>query len=227
MRLPRNDLDEPDANRTVRIAPERLAGWLARFEDSHGEVTAAALGADVMLTSPDGAQARMIEQWSDDPLPSEQPLDAFLSRQLRTRTFGLLLARRGAHGIGIAQGEQLLVHRIDTHYVQGRTKAGGWSQQRYARRRANQTTAAWESAARDAAELLLPHAAELEALICGGDKPLISAILAEPDLAPLAALRTIQGLPGLAEPRLVVLQKAAAMAREVPIELNAQAGVRS
>jgi hypothetical protein len=67
--------------------------------------------------------------------------------------------------------------------VQGTTKAGGWSQQRYARRRANQAAAAFADAA-DAAVRVLGDA-HIEALACGGDRPAVKAVLADPRLATL------------------------------------------
>jgi len=40
--------------------------------------------------------------------------------------------------IGVASGDRLTAHKVGTRYVQSRTAAGGWSQQRFARRRTNQ-----------------------------------------------------------------------------------------
>ncbi|HET6209981.1 MAG TPA: acVLRF1 family peptidyl-tRNA hydrolase, partial [Jatrophihabitans sp.] len=90
-------------------------------------------------------------------------------------------------------------------YVQGTTKAGGWSQQRFARRRDNQARAAFAEAAEVAARVLLPEAAALQALICGGDKAAVASTLTDPRLAPLLPLRTAPFLP-VPDPRLRVLQ---------------------
>ena len=51
---------------------------------------------------------------------------------------GLVLVRRGGYAVGVAAGERLTASKVGTRYVQSRTAAGGWSQQRYARRRVNQ-----------------------------------------------------------------------------------------
>ncbi|MGL5852830.1 MAG: Vms1/Ankzf1 family peptidyl-tRNA hydrolase, partial [Phycicoccus sp.] len=51
---------------------------------------------------------------------------------------GLVLVRRGGYAVGVAAGGRLATHKVGTRYVQSRTAAGGWSQQRFARRRANQ-----------------------------------------------------------------------------------------
>jgi hypothetical protein len=73
--------------------------------------------------------------------------------------------------------------------VQGRTAAGGWSQQRFARRRAHQTDAVVTAAADTAARVLLPHASSLAALFPGGDRGLADEVLADARLRPLLPLR--------------------------------------
>ena len=74
------------------------------------------------------------------------------------------LGRRG-HGTDV-----VLSSSTDRAYLQGRTAAGGWSQQRFARRRDNQRTASYESAAATAARMLVPSAASLRGLVLGGDR---------------------------------------------------------
>jgi hypothetical protein len=107
---------------------------------------------------------------------------------------------------------------VDSRYVQGRTAAGGWSQQRFARRRENQARAAAGDAADLVARLLLPRAAELAALVAGGDRRAVDAVLADPRLAPVAALRVERFLE-VPEPKLAVLEAAVRQARSVRIRL--------
>ncbi|WP_309234047.1 acVLRF1 family peptidyl-tRNA hydrolase [Micromonospora sp. ATA51] len=137
-------------------------------------------------------------------------------RGRRARRLGLLLARKGAAAVGVAVGEELVVSKVDTRYVQGRTAAGGWSQQRFARRRDNQAKAALADAVELAVRLLLPEAAILSALVCGGDRRAVDIVLAERRLAPLAALRA-ERLLDVPEPRHAVLVGAIAAARAVRI----------
>jgi hypothetical protein len=132
---------------------------------------------------------------------------------------GLLLARRGAVAVGVADGGDLVVSKVETHYVQGRTAAGGWSQQRFARRRDNQARAAAADGAGIAARVLLPEVPTLAALVCGGDRAQVDAILADPRLAPLAALRAGR-LLDVPEPRHAVLVAAVAQARAVRIRVR-------
>ncbi len=146
-------------------------------------------------------------------------LDAFVSAVTAPRRIGLLLARKGAVAVGIAEGERLPVHKVDTRYVQGRTAAGGWSQQRFARRRENQAKAASAEAADLAVRLLLPEVDRLDAVVAGGDRRAVDTVLADRRLAPLAALRADR-LLDVSEPRYAVLVAAVAAARAVHVRVR-------
>jgi hypothetical protein len=127
-----------------------------------------------------------------------------------------LLARKGAVAVGIADGTELVASKVDRHYVQGRTAAGGWSQQRFARRRDNQAKAAASDGAGIVGRLLLGEVRTLAALVTGGDRTAIDAILSVPQLAPVAALRADR-LLDVPEPRHAVLVSAIAGARAVSV----------
>ena len=140
-----------------------------------------------------------------------------LIRQAQTpRTLGLLLARKGAVAVGIAEGPELVTSKVETHYVQGRTAAGGWSQQRFARRRDNQAKAAAADGAGIVGRLLLPRVRDMTALVTGGDRVAVEAVLAAPALAPVAKLRAERFLD-VPEPRHAVLVSAIAGARAVSV----------
>ncbi len=98
----------------------------------------------------------------------------------------MLLVRRGGWAAAVVAGGTVLDRATGGGYVQGRTKAGGWSQQRYARRRGHQTQQVWDRAADGAAGVLLPHREALEALVTGGDRSGVTAVLEDPRLAGLA-----------------------------------------
>ncbi len=193
----------------VDVAPERVGRWLENFATRHGAyreeglTVIAADGAEATLHAPPGA--------------GEPATVAELIRvALEPRRLGLLLARKGAVAAGIADGTVLISSKVDTHYVQGRTAAGGWSQQRFARRRDNQAKAATADSAGIAGRVLLPEVRTLAALVTGGDRAAVDAILAERTLAPIAALRAGR-LLDVPEPRHAVLVDAIAMARAVPV----------
>ena len=193
----------------VDVAPERLPRWLANFASRHGPYREEGL----TLTAADGATA----QWVPPPGVAEVATLAELIREAQApRRLGLLLARKGAVAVGIADGAKLLTSKVDTHYVQGRTAAGGWSQQRFARRRDNQAKAAAADGAGIVVRLLLPEVRSLRALVTGGDRAAVDAILAVPQLAPVAALRHDR-LLDVPEPRHAVLVSAVAGARAVAV----------
>jgi hypothetical protein len=193
----------------VDVAPERLPRWLENFERRHGAYREEGL----TLIAEDGTSAR----WSTPPgVPEVGTLAELIRRAQEPRRLGLLLARKGAVAVGVVEGAELVSSKVDTHYVQGRTAAGGWSQQRFARRRDNQAKAAAADGAGIVSRLLLPQVRTLAALVTGGDRAAIDAILAAPQLAPLAALRAERVLD-VPEPRHAVLVSAVAGARAVPV----------
>jgi hypothetical protein len=195
--------------RWIDVAPERLARWLENFAARHGDVTADGL----TVSAEDGATARF------EPPPGAAPvrhLDDLVRTAGEPRRLGLLLARKGAVAVGIADGADLAVSKVDTHYVQGRTAAGGWSQQRFARRRDNQAKAAAADGAAIAGRLLVPEVRSLQAIVAGGDRSAVDAILSAPALEPVAALRASRFLD-VPEPRQAVLVAAIAQARAVHI----------
>ncbi|HWS32785.1 MAG TPA: acVLRF1 family peptidyl-tRNA hydrolase [Actinoplanes sp.] len=200
----------------VDVAPERLPRWLENFGRRHGTYNEEGL----TLIASDGATAELRLPAGAGPVASVNEL---ISVAREPRRLGLLLARKGAVAVGIADGEKLVASKVDTHYVQGRTAAGGWSQQRFARRRDNQARAAASDGAGIVARILLPEVRSLTALVTGGDRSAVDAILAAPPLAALAGLRTGRMLE-VPEPRHAVLVSAVAAARAVPILIHEPAG---
>lgn len=212
------------AERTVRVAPERLERWLAGFAVRHGALTPTTSDDTLVLTAEDGARAEVELLWG--PLPGiGDPREEAVAAFLHPRRIGVLLARRKAHAVGIFEGPVLLVGHAGSHYVQGRTKAGGWSQQRYARRREHQAERSFAKASADVERLLLPQAASLEAVVFGGDGAAIAAVLADERFAPLRQDALRRGLPVFAvpDPNARILAGFAEVFRAVPIRLNDKA----
>lgn len=188
----------------------RLPKWLDNFADRHGGLQTRLTPDDVspeqvVVSAADGSTV-----WIGVPfrpwLPTaSRPLTSLQLHLNQPRRIGVLLVRRGGYAAGVFDGTTLVSSKVGSGYVQGTTKAGGWSQQRYARRRANQARHAFAEAAEVAVRILLPEAGRLAALICGGDKAAVEAALSDPRLAPLAPLRTPPFL-AVGDPRLRVLQ---------------------
>ncbi|WBB80150.1 acVLRF1 family peptidyl-tRNA hydrolase [Micromonospora sp. WMMD882] len=199
--------------RWVEVDPPRVARWVDGFADRHGPPTTTAQPYGLLLTAPDGGTA---ELHTPPGVPPTADVPAFVAAASAPRRIGLLLARKGAVALGVADGAKLVTHKADTRYVQGRTAAGGWSQQRFARRRDNQAKAALGEAADLAVRLLLPEAATLTTLVCGGDRRAVDTVLADRRLAPLAELRA-ERLLDVPEPRHAVLLAAIPAAYAVHI----------
>ncbi|MBE7189706.1 MAG: hypothetical protein INR67_15565 [Jatrophihabitans endophyticus] len=204
--------------REVTVATARLERWIRGFFERHGferhggerhagerrggDVAGAADARTVLLTGDDGARA-----WIDVPFPPLAAGADLVAHATAPRTVGVLLVRRGGHAAGVFEGASLVASKVGSSYVQGTTKAGGWSQQRYARRRANQANAAFADAADDAARVLVGpglHGRELAGLVTGGDRPAVQAVLDDRRLAALKPLVTGPWLQ-VKDPKLRVL----------------------
>jgi Actinobacteria/chloroflexi VLRF1 release factor len=201
--------------RWVDVAPERLTRWIDGFGARHGSVAHTVADGVLRLRAVDLAEAEIL------PPPGARladDLDGFVAMAGAPRRIGLLLARKSAYAVGIAAGADLVASKVGSSYVQSRTAAGGWSQQRFARRRANQAKAAAGDASDTVARLLLPEAGALATVVAGGDRRTVDAILADRRLELVTAL-VDQRFLDVPEPRLAVLRDAVAAARAVRIRV--------
>ena len=203
----------PGGGRRLGVAPERLGRWLDGVAERHGAFADVLTDDDgtVRLTCADTTTVVLRAPFGWTP---EQPvLAGFTAAARADRTAAVLLVRRGRWAVGVFSGERLVVSKVDARQVQGRTAAGGWSQQRFARRRGHQTDAVVTHAADTAARVLLPHLADVVALFTGGDRGLVDEVLADRRLAGLAALRR--------EPHLDVGEPTKAVLLQTPAQLRA------
>jgi len=195
--------------------------WVNGFAERHGELTWAPTEGSVALSAADGATA-VLEPFvpgSSIVTPGDSVLtglDRLADWADPPARLGLILVRRGGYAVGMGQGSKLLAHKVGTRYVQSRTAAGGWSQQRFARRRANQADGLVVSVIDHTMRTVLPS--PCDGLVVGGDKALVRDVLADPRLSRLAKLprRELFDLP---DPKLVVLERALKRARAVRILL--------
>jgi len=194
----------PSGPRHVTVGAQRLSKWIDGFADRHGAIEVNVTETAVTITGADGDRATITVPFPPFTPDSARPLTSFLVHVRRERRIGVLLVRRGGYAAGVFQGSRLVSSKVGSAYVQGATKAGGWSQQRFARRRANQAAAAFGEAADVAARVLLPEVAELDAVVCGGDRDAVRSVLADRRLTPLAAKVTDPWL-AIPDPRHKVL----------------------
>jgi hypothetical protein len=174
--------------RWVLVPPQRLERWLDGFEARHGPVRCEADAQRVSFAAPDGARAECEVPFA--PLSVDAPSRScgLVAHACRDRVVGVLLVRLGGHAAGVFEGPRLVASKVGSRPVHGRSAAGGWSQQRFARRRENQAKVAIDAAAAVAAGILLPVAQRLDAVVAGGDRRAVDAVLADERLLPLRAL---------------------------------------
>jgi hypothetical protein len=194
--------------RTVLVPPARVPRWLENFGTRHGAVELAVSGGCLRAAAADGAAASL-------RLPFGRRYDGpgaaadFVEAMTPPSDWGVLLVRKGGFAVARLADGAVVASKVGQRHVQGRTKAGGQSQQRFARRRANQARTAYEAAADHAARVLAPAGGgrHLAALVCGGDRGAVEEVLADPRLAGLPQLRVDPWLP-VPDPRRAVLEQA-------------------
>ncbi|HEX6492103.1 MAG TPA: acVLRF1 family peptidyl-tRNA hydrolase [Candidatus Dormibacteraeota bacterium] len=204
--------------RWVSVDPERLAAWLDGFAARHGTLEWSAGPERVEVRAADGALAAC-----EVPLPPlavdpAAPFGGLLAHALAERTVGVLLVRLGGFAAGVFTASRLVASRTGSRPVHGRAAAGGWSQQRFARRREGQARVALEAAVEAASAVLVPAAASLHTVVTGGDRRAVDGVLADPRLAPLRPLLSAR-LLDVPDPRRRVLEDTPRLFRAVSIRV--------
>ena len=156
----------------------------------------------VTLTAADGAVLDC-----DPPFPplAGKGIEGLLDHVRRERVVGVLLVRLGGHASGVFAGRRLVDSKVGSRLVHGRHRKGGSSARRFERRRADQVRLALEQAADTAARILLPHRADLDALVLGGDRRALAEVLEDVRLRPLRHL-VAEPVLDVPDPRLDVLK---------------------
>jgi hypothetical protein len=126
--------------------------------------------------------------------------------------WGLILVRKGGFAIGRVSGEKIVDSKVGQRHVQGRTKAGGWSQQRFARRRENQAEIAYEAAAGHAQRIL----SGCPVVVTGGDHNGVDRVI---ELCGMGGC-LVAHLPDVGEPRRGVFEEAVVDARSVRMSVT-------
>ena len=188
---------------TVLVPAGRVVRWFENFESRHGATTYDVVGGVLHARAEDGSEAGASlpfdRLWSGPPDPAD--FSAVIEPPAH---WGVLLVRKGGFAIARLAADRIVESKVGQRHVQGRTKAGGQSQQRFARRRENQAATAYAAAADHAARILT---GPLEALMAGGDRDAVHAVLADPRLTAVASRRASRWLP-VPDPRRAVLEQA-------------------
>jgi hypothetical protein len=125
---------------------------------------------------------------------------AFLEAAAPPDAWGLVLVRKGGFAVARIEGDRIAASKVGQRHVQGRSKAGGWSQQRFARRRENQARQAYEAAAGHAVRVI----GDVDVLVTGGDREAVAAVLESTGWAD----RVVSEVADVREPRRGVFEEA-------------------
>lgn len=208
------------SHRLLEVPAARLAAWVTGFGQRHGPPAVHVGAQAVRLQAPDGACARLDVPFGPADPPADLDPALWLARRCRLAEDALiLLVRRGGYAVGVVRAGALTAHRTGTRYVQGRTAAGGRSQQHFARRREGQTSSLTAAATTAAAQVLAGQVSAGTVLVVGGDRALLDRVLADPRVAGLTALPRSPVLD-VTDPRLATLDTALTRAGCVRIHLD-------
>jgi peptide subunit release factor 1 (eRF1) len=189
---------------------------VANFESRHGATDLRTVDGALRGGAADGSWFELRPPFDASYAAGPTVLD-LVAACAPPAAWGLLLVRKGGFAVARMSGERMVEHKIGQRHVQGRTKAGGQSQQRFARRRGNQARQAYEAAADHAARIL----GGTRTVVTGGDHQAVDAVLDDPRLQGV-----VVGGPWLAvpDPRRQVLDRAIVDAMAVRVEVvNADA----
>lgn len=227
-------------SRFLEVTGGRLPGWVQRYVGARqGAARAVVTATGFDLVGDDGSLASLalLEPggWAGcGPAPgtsvgvvadavaqagtvvSTEDLAVLLAAEAQTsRTLLVCLVRRGGWSVGVVRDGTVLTGKTGRRYVQGTTAAGGWSQQRFARRRGGQTDKLADDAS-TALVRMMEQAPGATGVVVGGDRRLAESVLAGTPAQTLPVLGPIE----VGEPRRVDLDTAAARVLSVRVTVH-------
>lgn len=198
---------------TVFVPAARFPRWVENFGIRHGAAEISLRDGGLHGRAEDGswflADLPFSEQYAGEP-----DAVAFAAARVLPRDWGVLLVRKGGFAIARLSGDRIVESKVGQRHVQGKTAAGGWSQQRYARRRENQAQAAYDAAAGHADRILSGLGGPL---VLGGDPAAVNATLAGLAAAGLAHRGASGAFLTVPDPKREVLEKAVADACSIAV----------
>jgi hypothetical protein len=188
--------------------------WVLNFNGRHGATGLSVSEGALHGAASDGSTftARLPFEREYHGLPEAA---AFAGEVTAPEQWGVLLVRKGGFAVARLEHDRIVESKVGQRHVQGRTKAGGQSQQRFARRRDNQARQAFEAAAEHAVRILggLPGSSPV---VVGGDHAAVEEVLADQRLRHLAPVDPWLAVP---DPKRDVLEEAVREACAVPIDV--------
>ena len=197
---------------SIAVPRARWDRWIENFVTRHGETAYTVEGGALNGRAEDGSSFAALLPLDVGYHGAAEPAAFAAALELPGR-WGVLLVRKGGFAIARLAGEKVAESKVGQRHVQGRTKAGGQSQQRFARRRDNQARQAYEAAADHAARIL----SGVMPVVTGGDRPAVEAVLTDPRLETLRVVGPWLPVP---EPRRATLDTAIADAAALRVEVT-------
>lgn len=205
------------SRRTVGVPASRLGRWIGGFREQHaGEVFVD--DGFLILRGADGhtATLRPLFPWDGR---GDDPAAAFVEHVAHPPRCAVIIVRRGGFAAAVIDDGLLLASDHGRRHVQGRTAAGGWSQQRFARRRDKQVHELVLAAVGYVARVVVPQL-PVAVLVTAGDRQLVQEVLDDP------RVRAVAGMPrgphlDVPDPRRDVVQSLPEMLMTARIDLEA------
>jgi hypothetical protein len=196
----------------VLVPAARMERWVLNFNGRHGTTALGVTDGALTGAASDGSTftAHLPFEQRYAGLPDAAGFAA--AGRESPADWGVLLVRKGGFAVARLAGERTVESKVGQRHVQGRTKAGGQSQQRFARRRDNQARQAYEAAADHAARILRPGP-----LVTGGDNAAVDEVLTDPRLRGMTVVEPWLPVP---DPRRAVLDQAVRDATSVRVEVT-------
>ncbi len=204
--------------RRVLVPANRIVRWFENFATRHEGSRLEAVEGALAAHGGDGATALAQLPW-DRRYDGPASADSFAEAVERPVRWGLLIVRKGGFAVAGGTTRDPAWHKVGHRHVQGRSKAGGSSQQRFARRREGQARLAFEAAADHATRILVDGLGGVDVLCCGGDHTAVERVLADPRLAKVADKRMDRWV-NAAEPNASVLEQAVTDAWSCVVDLD-------
>lgn len=204
--------------REVLVPIARLQRWFDGFVSRNGTIASINSSEEgVSVRTDRGAVARL-----PDHTPEADNLAQLVDAMTRGGLAVVVLVRRGGFSVAMVEyagtGHEVRASKTGTRYVQGRTAAGGQSQQRFARRRKNQADGLVDAAVAAASRVLDGSPRAVDLLVTGGDTGLLRAMLEQEPLRSIRAQRTVHVATG--EPRRASIDDAVLSARAIRIVVS-------
>ncbi|MGD9893199.1 MAG: acVLRF1 family peptidyl-tRNA hydrolase [Dehalococcoidia bacterium] len=183
---------------TEGLGPE-LTAAVERLPAATGIIAFWGPSAQVAVAPPFPVPAPMTSSGYDTA-----PLRDLLNRP---RTLAVILVRLGGYSMGIYRDGAFTETKTGGRFVKNRHRKGGQSQRRFERIREGQIREHFDAAGEAVRAKLLPHAAELDAVVLGGDRRTVQAWLARSSLPDMLAAKVLPRVIDVPEPRLDILQR--------------------